>query len=177
LILPFIIYKIGYPERCHNHYFNFNCFRLHYFLFRLPSIFKNIDVVFHLQEYWCRIPFERDWGYHPFGKNCGCLAFEKNWSRLPFPEMLRLSSIFANIEVVFNFQKYWGRLPFSKILRLSSIFKNIEVMFHISSSWVVIRLDTKNQFPRLLWAALNVITWCGVVFFLQIIIPPQQKLF
>ena len=33
--------------------------------------------------------------------------------------------------------------------RSSSIFKNIEVIFHISSSWVGIKLHTKNQVPRL----------------------------
>ena len=51
-------------------------------------------------------------------------------------------------EVVFHLKK----------LRSSSIFKNIEVAFHISSSWVKIRLHTKNQLPRLSGSA---VVWCG----------------
>jgi hypothetical protein len=52
-------YKLGYPERCHNHCFNFNCLRLH-FLFEVffhlneievVSIQKNIKVVFHLKRF------------------------------------------------------------------------------------------------------------------------------
>jgi hypothetical protein len=69
------------------------------------------------------------------------------------------------IEVVFNFEKMrsssiwknWGRLPFGKNLRSSSILKKVEVVFHISSSWVKVRLHTKNQRPRLAGTALNVI--------------------
>ena len=41
------------------------------------------------------------------------------------------------------FSKNWDCLPFSKY-------------FHISSSWVRIRLHTKNPLPSLPWTALNV---------------------
>ena len=68
---------------------------------RSSSIFKKIEVVFHLQNYW---------------------------GRLSFSKKLRLSSIFINIEVIFYLQKKWGCLPFSKVLRLSSVFKNIDVL-------------------------------------------------
>ena len=33
---------LGYPERSHNHCFNLNCFRLHYFLLRSSSIFQKL---------------------------------------------------------------------------------------------------------------------------------------
>jgi hypothetical protein len=36
--------------------------------------------------------------------------------------------------------------------------KTVEVVFHISSSWVKIRLHTKNQLPKLPGTALNVMT-------------------
>ena len=42
--------RLGYPERCHNNCFNFDCFRLHYFLLTLSFIWKNIKVVFHLHK-------------------------------------------------------------------------------------------------------------------------------
>ena len=44
----------------------------------------------------------------------------------------------------------------SKKLSLSSIFEKIEVVFHISSSWVKIKLHTKNQLPGLPRTALIV---------------------
>ena len=66
--------QLGYPERCHNHCFNFNCFRLHLLLYvvlfekmlvvfhftkrlRLSSISKKIEVVFHIEIELCRLPF------------------------------------------------------------------------------------------------------------------------
>ena len=43
------VFELGCPERCHNHCFNFNCFRLHLNdLGCLPL--KKIEVVFHLEE-------------------------------------------------------------------------------------------------------------------------------
>ena len=65
----------------------------------------------------------------------------------------RSSSIFKNIEVVFLLIFF----------RSSSIFINIEVVFHISSSWVRIRLHTKNQLPRLPGSGLKCNHICGVV--------------
>ena len=70
-------------------------------------------------------------------------------------------------------------------MRSSSIFKKIEVVFHISSSWVRIRLHTKNQLPRLSRSGLKfnhsgVVWWGGVVwwwFFVSIIIPHQPSCF
>ena len=84
-----------------------------------------------------------------FQKNLGRLPFSKTWGRLPFSKKLRSSSC--------------------KKMRSSSIFKNCEVVFHISSSWVRIRLLTKNQLPRLPWSGLKcnhirgvvVVAWCG----------------
>ena len=49
-----------------------------------------------------------------------------------------------------------------KTLRSSSIFKNIEVVFHNSSSWVKIRLHTKNQLSGLPGSALKVCVGGGV---------------
>ena len=133
---------------------------------RSSSIFKNIEVVFHILSSLVIIRLQK----------------------------LRLSSIFKIInvytfnnfgciilnEVVFHLKKKDCLLPFPKKMRLSSIFKNIEVVFHILSSLVIIRLHTKNQPPKLPATALNVMTlpwwWCGGLF-LPIIIPPQQKLF
>ena len=51
-------------------------------------------------------------------------------------------------------------------MRSSSIFKNIEVVFHITSSWVRIRLHTKNQLPKLSGSGFKcnhivVVWWCG----------------
>ena len=43
-------------------------------------------------------------------------------------------------------------------MRSCSIFEKMKVVFHISSCWVIIRLHTKNQLPRLPGTALNVIT-------------------
>ena len=48
--------------------------------------------------------------------------------------------------------------------------KEIDVVLHISYSWVKIRLQTKNQLPRLPGTGLIVITsvvwwWCHVCFF------------
>ena len=43
--------RLGYPERCHNHCFIFNCIRLHYFPWRSSSSHKNIEVVFHLKKF------------------------------------------------------------------------------------------------------------------------------
>ena len=63
------------------------------------------------------------------------------------------SSIYKKNEFVFHFQ-------------------NIEVIFHISSSWIKIRLHTKNQLPRLPITKLRSSSWvawkclksfCGVV--------------
>jgi hypothetical protein len=99
-----ILLKLGYPERCHNHCFNFNCFRLHYFLFRLSFICKHFEVLFQLNENKIIIYLK---------KIEVVLHLKKN-------------------EVVFHFQEYWGYLPFSKILRLSSNFKSIEVVCHCS---------------------------------------------
>ena len=62
-------------------------------------------------------------------KNKAVLHLKKNWGHLPFPKILRPSSIFKEIEVVFHSKKKWGRLPFSKKLRSSSNLKN-EVVFH-----------------------------------------------
>ena len=72
--------RLGFPERCHNHCFNFNCFRLSLFILcyvwgclqltrilRSSSI-KKIKVVFILQEYWVCLPFENNWGGLPFTK-------------------------------------------------------------------------------------------------------------
>ena len=74
----------------------------------------------------------------------------KKLGLLPFSKKVRSSSIS---------KKNWGRLPFSK---------KIEVVFHLYSSWVEIRLHTKNQPPRLPWTAQiviipGVVCWCGGV--------------
>ena len=42
-------------------------------------------------------------------------------------------------------EQNWGRLPFIKYWGCLPYFKYNEVVFHISSSWVKIRLHTKNQ--------------------------------
>ena len=103
--------KLGYPERCHNYCFNFSCFRWHY-LMRSSSIYKNIEVIFHLNE----------------------------------------------IEVVFNSKEYLGWLSLAKQLRSSSIWfflfffrssyisKQCWVIFHILSSWDKIRLHQSINF-------------------------------
>ena len=66
---------LGYPERCHNHCFNFNCFRLHYS--------------------FCCLPFNFFWGNLLFTRQTlGRLLFEINWGNLPFFKKLRSSSIF-----------------------------------------------------------------------------------
>ena len=97
-----------------------------------------------------------------FPKKLGRLPFNKYWGRLPF-------------------SKNWGRLPFSKNLRSSSIFKNIDVVFHISSSWVKIRLHTKNQLCGLPGSAKDVmgpgvVVWCGG-FFTDYITTQEQNCF
>ena len=112
------------------------------------------------------------------------------WGRLRFSKKLRSSSFLKEIEVVFHFQKYYcftfivfgciivfevvfhlkekfRSSSFFKKLRSSSFSKNIEVVIYISSSWVGIRLHTKNQLPRLPRTAQIVIipgvVWCCVV--------------
>ena len=81
---------LGYPERCHNHYFNLNCIRLHYFVLlflRLSSIQKN---------YWGSLLLETKLRSSSIFKNKFCLPFSKKLGRIPF-------------------LKKWGRLPFAKI--------------------------------------------------------------
>ena len=57
--------ELGYPERCHNHCFNFNCFRLHLIVLGcLP--FEKIELVFH---------FERNEVIFHFEKNIDRLLF------------------------------------------------------------------------------------------------------
>ena len=64
-------------------------------------------------------------------RNCGRLPLNLNFRLSSILEKnMRLSSILKKIEVVFHFEK-------------------VEVVFHISSSWVKIRLHTKNQLPML----------------------------
>ena len=56
------------------------------------------------------------------------------WGSLPF---FKKEVVFhlQQIEVVFHLNKNWGRLPFKKLLRLSSIFKKFEVVFHFQKNW------------------------------------------
>ena len=134
------INKLFYLERCQNH-----CFYFWFFL-----------VFYHFQKNW------------------GCLLFKKNWGRLPFWKINKIvfqfktgSSCFKRqLRLYYIFKQNWGHLSFLKELRLSSIFNNIEVVFHISSSWVEIRMYTKNQLPRLpetAWIVMgpSVVVWCG----------------
>jgi hypothetical protein len=99
LMITMITWWLGY----HNHCFNFESFRLHYFInnlfessidekISLSSIFKKIEVIFQ---------------------------FQKNWGRLPFSKILRSSSIFKkmrssfiflNIEVVFHISFSWVQI-------------------------------------------------------------------
>ena len=57
-IVPDNIYKLGYPERCHNYCFTLNCSRLHYFLLRSSFIYKYFEVFFNLKKNWGRLQFE-----------------------------------------------------------------------------------------------------------------------
>ena len=117
---------------------------------RLPC--EKIEVVFHSKEYLGRLTLKE--------------------------EKLRSSSICQNIEVVFHLKKIEVVFHLIKI-RSSSIFKKNEVVFHISTSWVGIRLHTKDQLSRLPGSGLKLITsvwwWCGV--FLPIIMPHQPSCF
>ena len=70
--------KLGYPERCHNHCFTFNCFWLNYLF----------EVVFH---------FQKSCGRLPFLKICGRLLFSKI---LLFLLLIALVALFI-FEVVF----------------------------------------------------------------------------
>ena len=101
--------------------------------------FQKIEVIFHFQWNWSRLPLKKvEVVFYFQKKNDVVFHFQKDWGRLPFSKNL-------------------GRLPFSKKLRSSSVFKNVDVVFHISSSWVKIRLHTKNQLPRLSRTAVIVI--------------------
>ena len=115
---------LGYPERCHNHCFDFKCFGLKCFLYcfkvvshwpknqghlifskklRSSFIFKIFGSL-PLKKYWGCITFSKKWGHltlikrneavFHFQENWGHLQFKKNWGCLPF-------------------WKYWGCLPFS----------------------------------------------------------------
>jgi hypothetical protein len=78
---------------------------------------------------------------------------------------------------------------FCKKIEVVFLFKKIEGVFHISSSWVKIRMHTKNQLHRLPGNTLNVMGpgvvvwwwwWSGGVvvwFILPIIIPHQPSCF
>ena len=68
--------------------------------------------------------------------------------------------------VILVLKKLLGHLPISFFLRSSSFFPLFfEVVFHFFlgplSSWVKIRLHTKNQLPRLPGSALKVPGWVG----------------
>ena len=69
----------------------------------------------------------------------------------PFTEILKSSSFYQNIEVVFHLPKFWSCLPFSKILRLSFIFQDIEVVFRLPKYWGFLMLIF--YFPRY-WGSL-----------------------
>ena len=65
---------------------------------------------------------------------------QEDWDSLPYKEeKLRLSSIFEKL----------GCLLFLGEIEVFFRFQKIEFVIHISSSWVKIKLHTKNQLPRL----------------------------
>jgi hypothetical protein len=127
---------------------------------RSSSFDKIIEVVFHFQKYYC---------FYFYFLFVRLFCFR---STSIFQKKMRSSSFFKNI-IVFTFNCFWllyfvsGCLPFSKKRKSTSFnkkfevafhFQNIEVVFHISSSWVKIRLHTKNQLPRLPGTVRIVIT-------------------
>ena len=71
--------------------------------------------------------------------------WEKNWAHLPFKKNKKNIN-FKKYEVIFHLKK--NEVVFEKF-RSSSIFMKIEVISHISSSWVKIKLHTRNQLPSL----------------------------
>jgi hypothetical protein len=60
----------------------------------------------------------------------------------------------------------WGKIsvPLEEYIPPVVFHLRVEVVFHISSSWVMIRLHTKNQLPKLPRTALIVISPGVVVF-------------
>jgi phosphatidylserine synthase len=107
--------------------------------------------------------------------------FQTHWGRLPFAKksiVVWLHYCFLRLSCLFCWKM--GSSSSFKILRSSSIFKNIEVVFHISSCWLRIRMYNKNRLHRLPRTAWNVMIPGGgvvvVVVFLPNIIPPQLKL-
>ena len=63
---------------------------------RLSSIFKKIEVIFHFQKNWDRLPFQ----------NLGRLPFKKFRSSFIL-KILRSASIFKNMEVIFHIWTCW----------------------------------------------------------------------
>ena len=93
------------------------------------SIFRKVRSSYIFEKKWNHLPFKKNWGRLPFSKkNEVVFHFQKKWGRLSFSK---------KIEVVFHFQKNWGHLPFSKKLRSSSIFQNIEVVFQFLWAYLI----------------------------------------
>ena len=80
----------------------------------------------------------------------GAHDLQCNYTRGTAPQF-NVTAIF-----VFHLKKILRSSTIFKRIRLSSIWKNIEVTFHISTSWVKIRLHTKNNLLMLSGSALKV---------------------
>ena len=57
---PIALREIGYPEQCHNHWFNFKCFRLHYLFIPLTKKLRSssISKTFFQENFSC-LPFSK----------------------------------------------------------------------------------------------------------------------
>jgi hypothetical protein len=99
-------YLLGYPERCHNHCFNFNCFRLHYY-------------------FWGRLPFEWIWGCLTFTRTFRLSAISLKFRLLQFGK-LRSSFIYhkmrlSSINNQMRSSSIWNKFRSSFIFRIDGL--------------------------------------------------------
>ena len=129
-IIFILLVTLGYPERCHSHWFHFKLFVVA--LFFVEVVQKNKEVIFIWGKSLRSSSIfqkndlkKRNWGRIQFSKNVGCLLFSKELRLCSIFNFFWSSSIFKEIKVVFHFHFCWS----------SSIFKKFEFIFHYQKNW------------------------------------------